>query len=374
MPQNVLSNLDRRLLGNLAIPRNAADLASQLARDPNVETIDAVVAHNQLERFEGFGWVVRLGEARDFSPGLLAADAQAHLRAIPLADEQAQILERRLRVTHREWRAVGEQWMLSTDGLDKMREPTFEAQRFTTSQTAELIARHHDAILDVNFEGSIFDQEERPGDGKGGGRLHEDVSLAAPHSYWLNPHTGQERPIPRLLPEEYKVWLDAVLADHEGAWGEREARELRKRIPVSGGASGYSDATELLILDPENSKGSAYTETAPWYMALSILAFNDTDTGTTADNASHVPTYTGWGRKSVAAADMNAASSGAAANANAIVFAACTAGSSVIIAFAKTTAATLGRIIKWGDCASTTVSTTQTPPQFAVAAFTTSLD
>jgi hypothetical protein len=150
---------------------------------------------------------------------------------------------------------------------------------------------------------------------------------------------------------------------------------VRPIPPLAGGASGYSDAYEVSLIDAENQKTALGAVVDPWFMALSILAFTDADTGTTADNGSHIPTYTGYARKSVAGTDMPAATSGSgqAANTSAIIFAACTAGTSTILAFANCVASTVGVLRKWGDCASTVVSTTQTPPQFAVGAYVTSV-
>jgi hypothetical protein len=175
-----------------------------------------------------------------------------------------------------------------------------------------------------------------------------------------------------MLPEEYAAWLKATLDGVRAREGEKAANALAKKAPMAGGA-GWTDAYENIIVDAENQKATV-TAAAPWYQALSILAFSDADTGTIADDGTHKPTYTGYGRISVAAADMGSSAAGSAANANALIGAACTAGSSVIVAFGNCSAATLGTLRKYGTCASTTVSTTQTPPQFAVAAYTTSAD
>ena len=107
-------------------------------------------------------------------------------------------------------------------------------------------------------------------------------------------------------------------------------------------------------------------------MALVIVALTDSDTGTTTGDGTHVPTYTGYARKSVAGTDMNAGSGtgGSVTNANAIIFAACTAGSSTIVGFGNTSASTNGTLRKFGTCTSTTVSTTQTPAQFAAGVYT----
>jgi hypothetical protein len=145
--------------------------------------------------------------------------------------------------------------------------------------------------------------------------------------------------------------------------------------PLAGGSQ-FTDAYENMLLDAENQKTALGAVVDPWYMTLSIAAFSDIDTGTTAADGTHIPTYTGWARKSVAGTDMPAASGtgGSTANTSAIIFAACTAGTSAIIAFGNCSQlASGGTLRKFGTCSSTTVSTTQTPPQFAIGAYTTTV-
>lgn len=337
MPISVLTPQERRVIANLSIPRNVLNLTHELRSDPHSgvgETFD-VPAHLAVLEQEGF--VVNLGGEHE-SPGKLAAAMDSHERAIGLPDEKAALYERRLLVPHRHWRWQGEQWVMTGDGFDKLHQ--------------------HEGVgdpapLETAVVQRIVDEQAR--------RIHEgditeDTRLSS------HPDPGDLR-LTRMLGDEFAAWFEAVAAGHERLTGER------LRPPVAGGA-GYADATELLILDPENGKGSAYTETAPWFMAAVTVAITDADTGSTITEAN----YTGYARKSVAAADMNTAAAGAATNANAITFAACTALTSAVIGFGKCVALTVGRLIKYGTCATVNVSSTQTPLSFAAAAFSTTLD
>lgn len=134
--------------------------------------------------------------------------------------------------------------------------------------------------------------------------------------------------------------------------------------------AGMSNAVELNVLELLVGK-TAYTVTAPLYLALTTVAVAETDTAATITEA----TYTGYARKSVAAADWAAAAAGAISNANAITFAACTAGTSTVIGFALcTTASGAGAIQCFGTLPSLVVSATQTPVNFAVGALTITAD
>lgn len=387
-----LGDADRRVLVHLAIPRSIADIEHQLRIDPAAPAPGSRALPDlagALADLESLGWVARL-DARP-NPGQLASDAQNHSATIALADEQAQILERRRRDPRMSWQVAGETFMLTQDGLDKIREPLVEPRAFTTSELADLISTQWEGVLTearlreqgATFQGSVHDQPRWPNDHLSGGVLLDaetgepfegDAGPSLQHGpQWFNPHAGQMMTLPLLLEEEWTAWLADVLGEHERLWGEDEARQLAKRIPNAGGSQ-FSDAYEIILLDAENQKASI-TAAAPWFMALSILAFNDTDTGTTADDGTHKPTYTGYGRISVAAADMNAGSgtSGSVTNANALIGAACTSGTNNIVAFAHCSASTVGTLRKYGTCASTTVSTTQTPPQFAAGQYATTI-
>lgn len=133
----------------------------------------------------------------------------------------------------------------------------------------------------------------------------------------------------------------------------------------------FSDYCENKVLDHLTGK-AAFTSPGPLYMALCTVLPDDTSTGASLTEAS----YTGYARKQVATSDWNAASGGVVSNANAIIFANATGGSSTIVGWALCDSGTTGggNVIAWGSCASTTVNTTQTPATFAAGALTISLD
>jgi len=131
----------------------------------------------------------------------------------------------------------------------------------------------------------------------------------------------------------------------------------------------FSDYLEAAVLDHIFGDGTL-TITAPTYLALCTSVPDDTKTGSTIVEAN----YTGYARKSIAAADMSAAAAGSKTNSAPITFAACTAGSSTIIGWALCDAATLGNVLCWGTCTSTVISTTQTPATIAASGLVVSLD
>lgn len=132
----------------------------------------------------------------------------------------------------------------------------------------------------------------------------------------------------------------------------------------------FSDYWELAVLDGTFGDPTTPTITAPVYLALCTSVPDDTKTGSTIVEA----TYTGYARKSIAAADMSAAASGSKTNSNAITFAACTASSSTIIGWALCDASTVGNVLCWGTCTSTVISTTQTPATVAIGGLVVTLD
>jgi len=141
---------------------------------------------------------------------------------------------------------------------------------------------------------------------------------------------------------------------------------------IIGGAASFSDAYETKVLEHVAGK-TTLTLVTPIYVALCTTVPTDASTGTTIVEAA----YTGYARKSIAAADWASAvagSPGSIANANAITFAACTGGTSTVIGFALCDAATVGNVIMWGTCTSTVVSTTNTPASIAVSALSMTLD
>lgn len=135
--------------------------------------------------------------------------------------------------------------------------------------------------------------------------------------------------------------------------------------------AGFSNFMELEVLDSVfGDHASINLFTAPTYLALTTVAVGETDTGTTITEAN----YTGYARKAIAAADMSAASAGSKTNGNALQFAACTAGSSVVIGWAQCSASSVGNLGVYGTCTSTTISTTQTPAQTAIGGLVANLD
>lgn len=328
MPDH-LSDGDRRTLANLSIPRNVDNLAHELRTDPHADTIDGATVQHRLEALEKDGLVVKLGEHTD------AAKLAARLpkAAMEMPDDKARIYTQRMQQPRHQWRMNGTLWMLTNAGLDRLKEPTVDSPPLEPSRVQ--------AAIDAEWARTLKDVDPD--------NVPDDQPLAG-----------------HLLVPEFTAWAKQVADECERVWN------VRPRLPMAGGA-GWTDVYENTILDAENQKTSI-TVAAPWYMALSILAFTDADTGTTADDGSHKPSYTGYARASVAAADMSAAAAGSASNANAIVFAACTAGTSTIVAFGNCSALTVGVLRKYGTCASTTVSTTATPAQFAAGAYTTTAD
>jgi len=135
--------------------------------------------------------------------------------------------------------------------------------------------------------------------------------------------------------------------------------------------AGFADATELLVLDSIFGDGSTNLFTAPTYLALTTVAVGETDTAGSITEAN----YTGYARKSIAAADMSAAAAGSKTNGNALTFANCTAGSSTVIGWGVVSSSSgAGTLIVFGTCTSTVISTTQTPPNVAAGALVVNLD
>ena len=133
--------------------------------------------------------------------------------------------------------------------------------------------------------------------------------------------------------------------------------------------SGFSNDVENALLDFVTG-GSAPSYPDPTYLALTVAAVADSDDGTTIIE----PSYTGYARLAVAASDWNAAAGGSKSNLTELVFPDCTAGSSTIVGWALLDADTAGNVIISGSCASTLISTTQTPPTVAPGALSLALD
>lgn len=104
------------------------------------------------------------------------------------------------------------------------------------------------------------------------------------------------------------------------------------------------------------------------YLALCTTVPTSASTGATIAEA----TYTGYARLALSG-DWGSAVTGTPetiSNGSQITFAACTGGTSTIVGFAIVDSPTTGagNVIGWGSCASTVISTTQTPPTFAIGA------
>jgi hypothetical protein len=332
----MLSELQRRTLANLSIPRNADDLVLHL--QPYVTASSEKVDHLLRNGLSEHGWVANLGQYDN--PAKVASFVQRRKQVMELPDDKAATYARRMTRPDLAWRMQGDLWMLTKEGLAELHRPTVDSPAMPPSQVQALVDEHWSRTLQGVTVDSYPNDPDHP----------DAVSLAGV-----------------FLEDEFMHWYVQVADECERAWN------VRPHGPLAGGASGWTDSFETKIIDHENQKTAMPALVAPWFMALSILAFTDADTGTTADNGSHIPTYTGWGRKSVAAADMPAATSGAGSSANtsAITFAACTAGTSTILAAGNCDTVTTGELRKWFDVASTVISTTQTPPTFAIGAYTT---
>lgn len=147
--------------------------------------------------------------------------------------------------------------------------------------------------------------------------------------------------------------------------------------PVAGGTGGYSAYAEAKIIDHSCGKAT-WTTPAVVTLALCTVLPTVSSTGSTITEAN----YTGYARASIttsvgttvmgSASGSNPASN---SNGSTVTFAACTALSSTIVGWALVDSATTGagNIIMFGSCASTVVSTTQTPATVASGALTMSL-
>lgn len=343
-----LTELDRRTIGHLGVPRNAASLSHELRVDQYSKTREDRQVHRHLGQLADRGLVVRLGEVSDTAA--TAAALERHATALTMPDDKAAIWSRRRARPEQAWEVEGDVWSLTDEGLLTLKEPVSD-KAFTTSELLGLAQAQAEGV-----------------------RTDDTAGARGAAVRWLNPHAEQYMDLPWMTPEEYNAWLGVVAADHEGRWGAGEADAIRK-LAVAAGGAGWTDAVENRIINWENQKTAMPALVDPWFMCLVILALTDSDTATTARDGSHIPTYTGYAEKSVAGTDMASGSSGSAANSSAIIFAACTAGSGTILGFGnKETNSTTGDLRKYGTTASTVVSTTQTPAQFAAGTYTTSAD
>lgn len=127
--------------------------------------------------------------------------------------------------------------------------------------------------------------------------------------------------------------------------------------------AGFTTYLQNKVLDHVRGK-TAYTMPT---VSVALFTVAPTDAGGGTEAA-----YTGYARVTTAGADWTASSGINGANANAINFPACTAGTSTVVAFGLYDAASAGNLLAWGTC-SLSVSSGITP-SFAVAALNITLD
>lgn len=330
-----LSEFERRVLGCLSVPTNPEYVKYRCNGFVNVTAgqVDELLRGKLTDE----GWVVNLG---DQDPVATVNAAQKHPDAFTLPDEQAHIWSTRMQVRpDQAWRQHGDLWMFTEEGVAELYAPTVDSP----SQPPDKVQ----AIVDAEWARTVHDLEWDKD-----GHLLTDIAG-------------------KLTEPVYAKWFKDVADECERAWG------VRPVAPVAGGASGYSDSYEVLLIDAENQKTGLGAVVDPFYVALCIRQITDADTGTSLDAGGAIPTYTGYARINAPAASFPAASSpgGSAANTTAIVFAACTVGTSTVLGAANCGAVsgnTAQGMRKWGDVTSTVISTTQTPPTLAIGAYVTS--
>lgn len=330
------TDVDRRTIANLSIPRNVYDLQHRLRTDVHTPTRSEQNVYAHLLELEDRGLATNLGEHTDMAK--LAAYVERHPTALTMPDDKADIFARRMTHPTRRWRVEGDVWMLTNEGLDTIKAPPLNAPGpMTPSQTA--------AAIEHEFARVMWDY---------------DPNKASPMA---------------MHPSVYAQWISQVIPTCERIWGERPPG-CAKYTPIAGGASGWTDIYEASILNQEIQKTQMPALIDPWFLPLSILAYTDADTGATHGDGSHKPTYTGYVAATAPAASFLTATVGTSNNTTAITFAACTASTSTIVAFGNNSVVTdtSGIFRKWGDCASTVISTTQTPAQFAIGAYVTTAD
>lgn len=169
------------------------------------------------------------------------------------------------------------------------------------------------------------------------------------------------------------------MTEHGMEWlhGEIKKGRLKWRNdlpPVAGGSGQLSSFAEQTVLNHITGQDNAsWANLAPTFLALCTVTPTSSSTGSTITEAS----YTGYARASMANTIWTAASGTAPAsitNGNtAVTFAACTASTSTIIAMAACSASTVGNVFYWCSCASTVISTTQTPATVAISGLSVSL-
>jgi len=143
--------------------------------------------------------------------------------------------------------------------------------------------------------------------------------------------------------------------------------------PLAGGSGQLSSYAEIAVLNHITGEdNAAFANLNPTYLALCTTLPTSSSTGSTIVEA----TYTGYARITMTSSWGSAATGTAPAsisNTVAITFAACTALTSTIVGMAACTALTTGNVLYWCSCASTVISTTQTPATVAIGGLSASL-
>jgi hypothetical protein len=131
----------------------------------------------------------------------------------------------------------------------------------------------------------------------------------------------------------------------------------------------FSNAVENAIL--RHLLGiEAWAAPPALWLALTVVPVTEADTGSTIAE----PTYTGYERLLVEAADMDAPVSGATSNAQELVFPECAAGLSNVVGWALVDAVTDGNVVMYGDCAPVEISVSQSPPTIPAGGLALSVD
>lgn len=190
-----------------------------------------------------------------------------------------------------------------------------------------------------------------------------------------------------LMGEVHERMMQGVLGETARPWRRGADRLIRdiarsRRKSYRDGLrmfAGYGGTYAAKVLDHSWNDGTLAAP-AP-YLALGTGAISDSDIGATFGGTTEA-NYTGYLRILVAAADMSAGVAGSPAtktNTAIFTFGACTAGSSVVIAWCTvngTTTARLnaGDVIFFGTVTSVTIDTSHTPPTIAASAISTTLE
>lgn len=129
-------------------------------------------------------------------------------------------------------------------------------------------------------------------------------------------------------------------------------------------AGSFSEYAAGKIL--QHALGSSSWTMPTTYVGLWTSALTSASTGSTAGEAA----YTGYTRVATSGdwGSPTAATPETIFNSSAITFPACTGSTSTVTYFGIFDASTAGNMIAWGSCTSTVISTTQTPPSFAINA------